>query len=150
ERYECQYQGNHHLLIAAELASREDGETAVEGLPHSKQREFSGKLTFVPAGHKFHGWQAPRLLTRSVLFYLDPNSPVLPAEARFNLIEFKPRLFFFNSDLWETALKLKREAEAPTATLYAEALEAVLAHELMRMNDSSPQTNGLSKGGLAA
>src|SRR5262249_30732114 len=121
ERFEYQFQGNYHLLIATELASREDGETAVEGLPASRPRDYSGKLTFVPAGHKFHGWQAPRLLTRSVFFYLDPNSPILPPESRFNQMEFKPRLFFFDSDLWETAHKLKREAEAPTATLYAEA-----------------------------
>jgi AraC family transcriptional regulator len=150
ERFECQFQGNHHLLIAAELGSREDGETAVEGLPISRQREFSGKLTFVPAGHKFNGWQAPRVLARSVFFYIDPNSPILPPEAHFNQMEFKPRLFFADSDLWETAQKLKREAEAPSATLYAEALEAVLAHELVRMNNGSQQTNGLSKGGLAA
>jgi AraC family transcriptional regulator len=150
ERFECQFQGNHHLLIAAELGSREDGESVVEGLPGSRQREFSGKLTFVPAGRKFHGWQAPRVLTRSVFVYIDPNSPILPSDARFGQMEFKPRLFFSDTDLWETAQKLKREAEAPTATLYAEALEAVLAHELMRMNEGSPQTSGLSKGGLAA
>jgi AraC family transcriptional regulator len=150
ERFECQFRGNHHLLIAAELGSREDGETIVEGLPRSRQREFSGKLIFVPAGHKFEGWQEPRVLTRSAFFYLDPNSPILPPEARFNQMEFKPRLFFSDTDLWETALKLKREAEAPTATLYAEALEAVLAHELMRMNSDAPQAAGLSKGGLAA
>src|SRR5262249_10202956 len=64
-------------------------------------------------------------------------------------MEFKPRLFFSDSDLWETGQKLKREAEAPTATLYAEALEAVLFHELMRMNEGPAHTNGLSKGGLA-
>jgi AraC family transcriptional regulator len=87
---------------------------------------------------------------RSAFFYLDPNSPILPPEARFNQMEFKPRLFFSDSDLWETTLKLKREAKAPTATLYAEALEAVLAHELMRMNGGSAQINGLTKGGLAA
>jgi AraC family transcriptional regulator len=150
ERFECKFKGNHHLLIAAELGSRDDGETVVEGLPASRQREYSGKLTFVPAGRRFHGWQAPRVLTRSVFFYIDPDSPILPPDVRFNQMEFKPRLFFSDTDLWETALKLKREAEAPTATLYAEALEAVLAHELVRMNKGPVQTNGLSKGGLAA
>jgi AraC family transcriptional regulator len=149
ERFECQFEGNHHLLIAAELASRDDGETVVEGWLRSRLREYSGKLTFVPAGHRFHGWQAPRVLARSVLFYIDPSSPILPPEVRFGQMEFKPRLFFSDADLWETAQKLKREAETPTAPLYAEALEAVLAHELMRMNGGLPQTNGLSKGGLA-
>jgi AraC family transcriptional regulator len=150
ERFECRFQGNHHLLIAAELASRDDGETVVEGSLRSRLREFSGKLTFVPAGHKFHGWQAPRVLTRSVFFYIDPDSPILSPEVPFGQMDFKPRLFFSDSDLWATAQKLKREAEVPTATLYAEALEAVLAHELIRMNGGSLQTNGVSKGGLAA
>src|SRR5215475_4701784 len=88
ERFECRFHGNHHLLIAAELASREDGETIVEGLPRSRQREFSGMLNFVPAGRKFQNWQAPRVLTRAVLFYLDRDSPILPPEARFNQMEF--------------------------------------------------------------
>jgi AraC family transcriptional regulator len=150
ERFEYQFHGNRHLLIAVELGSRDDGETNVEGLPRSRQREFSGKLTFVPAGHRFEGWQEPRVLLRSTFFYLEPKSPILPPEARYNQTKFKPRLFFSDHDLWETALKLKREAEAPTATLYAEALEAVLAHELIRMNESAQQGSGLSKGGLAA
>ena len=32
-----------------------DGETLVEGLPRSTLRNLSGRLTFVPAGHKFYG-----------------------------------------------------------------------------------------------
>src|SRR5258708_16703362 len=36
-----------HLLIAAELAERYDGETFVEGLPMSTLRDFTHKLTFV-------------------------------------------------------------------------------------------------------
>ncbi len=149
EPFQYKFRGDHHLLIASEHASRDDGETCVDGLPRSTLREFSGKLTFVPAGHRFCGWQKPRVLTRVVLLYLDPKSPVVPSDVRFNEMELKPRLFFPDQDLWETAQKLKREAEAPSAPHYAEALETVLVHELMRMNSSPVQGEGVSRGGLA-
>jgi AraC family transcriptional regulator len=44
----------------------------VEGLPRSRLRDVSRKLTFVPAGHEYHEWQEPRVLTRVVYFYFDP------------------------------------------------------------------------------
>jgi AraC family transcriptional regulator len=149
EPFQYKYSGDRHLLIAAETASRQDGETYVEGLPKSTLREFSGKLTLIPAGHKFCGWLKPRRLWRSVYFYIDPKSPVLAQEARFAEIKLKPRLFFTDSDLWETAYKLKRLVERPAEALYAEALEVVLAHELLR-SDSPAAAHGIAKGGLAA
>jgi AraC family transcriptional regulator len=150
EPFDYQFQGNHHLLIAAEAASREDGETSVDGLPRSRLREFSGKLSFIPAGHGFRGWQKPSILARSVYIYIDPNSSVVPPEIRFGAAAFKPRLFFTDSSLWEMALKLKREAETPSTALYAEALEVVLAHELLRLNETPSLAEGVAKGGLAA
>src|SRR6267154_6911589 len=51
--FEYGFQARCHLLIAAELAERYDGETFVEGLPRSTLRDFTHKLTFVPAGHDF-------------------------------------------------------------------------------------------------
>jgi AraC family transcriptional regulator len=45
---------------------------------------------------------------------------------------------------------LKREAEAPTAAFYAEALQVALAHELLRHNGGGAQSQSLFKGGLAA
>jgi len=150
EPFEYRFHGNRHLLIAAEVAARDDGETCVEGLPKSRLSELSGNLTFIPAGHKFHSWHRPRLLSRSVFLYIDPNSPMVPPEVRFNEIEFKPRLFFPDRDLWETALKLKRAADTPSQGLYAEALEVVLAHELVRLNSRSGRVENIFKGGLAA
>jgi len=147
EPFQYKYSGDRHLLIAAETASRQDGETYVEGLPKSTLREFSGKLTLIPAGHKFCGWLKPRRLWRSVYFYIDPKSPVL-AQERFAEIKLKPRLFFTDRDLWETAFKLKSLVERPTEAPYAEALEVVLAHELLR-SDSPEAALGIAKGGLA-
>jgi AraC family transcriptional regulator len=140
-----------HLLIAAELAERYDGETFVEGLPRSTLRDFTHKLTFVPAGHDFRGWQRPRALTRTTYFYIDPRGPLADPELRFGEIEFKPRLFFYDRDLWETALKLKSLVENPGSMQrqYAEALGIVLMHELVRINGEVAVPGPVNRGGLA-
>ncbi len=148
--FEYTFQASAHLLIAAERAERYEGETEVEGLPKSRLHEFSRKLTFIPAGSRFHGWQKPRVLTQVSYFYIDPQGPLLPPELRFDGIEFKPRLFFFDKDLWDTTLKLKAQVEHPTDPLYAEALSIVLAHELMRLNSGAAAPEPIVRGGLAA
>jgi hypothetical protein len=52
EPYEFGLQASCHLLIMAERGERDDGETVVEGLPTSTRRKFSGRLSFVPSGHR--------------------------------------------------------------------------------------------------
>jgi AraC family transcriptional regulator len=148
EPFEYQFQAPYHLLILAEQAERYDGETQVDGLPTSNQRECSRTLTFIPAGSRFHGWQKPRLLKKATYCYIDPNTPLLDPELGFNSVEFKPRLFFFDRDLWETMLKLKRQIEKPDGPMYAEALGIVLMHELLRLNRSIAQP-APARGGLA-
>src|SRR3984893_11393933 len=105
--FEYGFRAPCHLLIALELGERLDGETVVEGLPRSTLRDFTHKLTFVPAGHDFRSWQNPRVLTRVTHFYIDPRGPLADPALRFGEIEFKPRLFFYDRDLLETALKFK-------------------------------------------
>ena len=51
------------------------------------------------AGHEFHGWQHPRVLTRASYFYIDPEGPLLDESIHFADIEFRPRLFFFDAEL---------------------------------------------------
>src|SRR5271154_3962940 len=67
ERFEYGVKSPFHVLIASERAERADGETIVEGFQKSTQREFSRKLSFIPAGHRVHGWQDPRVLARCSL-----------------------------------------------------------------------------------
>ena len=74
--FEYGFQARRHLLIAYERAERDDGETLIEGLPKSTLREFNCKLSFVPAGHRFYGWQTPRVLTRVTYFYIDLQDPL--------------------------------------------------------------------------
>jgi AraC family transcriptional regulator len=148
ERFECGVKSSFHVLIASERAERTDGETVIEGFQKSTQREFSRKLSFIPAGHCFHGWQEPRVLTRCTYLYIDPAGPLADPELRFSEIEFVPRLFFFDSDIWDTALKLKTQVENPGSSGYAEALGLVLAHELVKLHRGAAVVTTF-RGGLA-
>jgi AraC family transcriptional regulator len=156
EPYEYRLESSCHLLVMAEHAERDDGETRVEGLPPSTLRKFSGLLSFVPRGHRLSGWQKPRVLTRVTYFYIDPDGPLLDPALRFAETEFKPRLFFHDAELWAIAAKLKAQAEnpAPGQQQYAEALSILMAHELLRLNnegESGPaQEPEYVRGGLAA
>jgi AraC family transcriptional regulator len=150
--FEYGFRAPWHLLIAAEVAERYDGESFVEGLPRSTLRDFAQKLTFVPAGHDFRGWQKPRVLTHTTYFYIDPRGPLADPALRFEEIEFKPRLFFYDHDLWQTALKLKSVIENADTVhrQYAEALGIVLTHELVRINGETKLHEPVSRGGLAS
>ncbi|HEY1543475.1 MAG TPA: AraC family transcriptional regulator [Xanthobacteraceae bacterium] len=153
EPYEYRLHAACHLLVMAERAERDDGETLVDGLPKSTRRKLSGRLTFVPSGHRFCGWQKPRLLTRVTYFYIDPRGPLLDPELRFDEAEFKPRLFFHDPALWAIASRLKAAHAAgatPGQRQYAEALSILLAHELLRLNRGPVDAQRYLRGGLAA
>jgi AraC family transcriptional regulator len=151
EPFEYHFSGPYHLLIASERAQRHDGETVVEGLPRSTLRDFTHKLTFVPAGHGFRGWQDPRALVNVSYFYVDPSLLTVDPELGFSKIELSPRLFFDDDGLWQTALKLKALiGEVGSGhDAYAEALGAVLAHELVRLNGNVAAPSPTASGGLA-
>jgi len=149
ETFEYSFQARRHLLIAYERAERDDGETLIEGLPKSTLREFNCKLSFVPAGHRFYGWQTPRVLTRVTYFYIDSQDPLFDPE--FGIPPtISPRLFFFDQAVWDTALKLKAEVgnSDPWSRQYAEALSLVLMHELIRLERSASTAAGSLRGGL--
>ena len=148
--FEYGFSAPYHLLIAAERGEREDGETYVEGLPKSTLRNFSRKLTLVPAGHEFRGWQRPRVSIKVAYFYIDPRGPLLYPELRLRETELAPRLYFFDGDLWETATKLKAQIAHDSDAGYAEALALVLAHELLRVNGKPAFQADYTRGGLAS
>ena len=153
EPYECRHQGGlSHLLIMTERAERVDGESLMDGLPRSTRRETSGRLSFVPRGYHFSGWAKPRVLTRATHFYIDPRGPLVDGELRFAETEFKPRMYFRDQALWEICSKLKAQLENPTSSKqqYTEALGILLAHELLRLNNSLTEKTGHVHGGLAA
>jgi AraC family transcriptional regulator len=131
------FQARRHLLIAYERAERHEGETLIEGLPKSTLREFNCKLSFVPAGHRFYGWETPRVLTRVTYFYIDLQDRLFDQESGINCPTISPRLFFFDQAIWDTALKLKAEVgnSDPSSCQYVKALSLVLMHELIRLEE---------------
>jgi len=149
ETFEYGFQARRHLLIAYERAERDDGETLIEGLPKSTLREFNCKLSFVPAGHRFYGWQTPRVLTRVTYFYIDLQESLFDVEPGIALA-ISPRLFFFDQAVWDTALKLKAEVgnSDPGSRQYAEALSLVLMHELIRLERTASAVVRPLSGGL--
>jgi AraC family transcriptional regulator len=149
--FDYRYRSNHHLLIAAEHSERNEGETLVEGLPKSTLHTISGKLTFVPAGHGFYGWQHPRVLMRATFLYIDPHAPLLDEALDFSGIDFHPRLFFFDADIWRIASKLKSETTSGDRRIphYGEALSVLLGHELIRLNEGAVRTRAITRGGLS-
>jgi len=136
---------DRHVLMIAERAVREDGETFLDGVEKSTLHDYSGRMTFVPARHTFQGWQRPRELLRSMYVTFDPDSDLIDPELRFKEIEFQPRLFFFDEMLWTAAMALKREIENPGAHphSYGEALTSVMVHRLA-------QTQGVEADHLVA
>jgi AraC family transcriptional regulator len=139
-----------HLLVALEQAQRYDGETTIEGLPKSTRRDLAHKLTFIPSGCAFSGWMKPQVSLQATLFYIDPDMLMVDTERAVAPTGLRPRLFFDDDSMWQTVLKVKAQIGSvdPSDRLYAEALGAVLAHEIIRLDDGVAV--GLPmRGGLA-
>jgi AraC family transcriptional regulator len=150
--FEYGFQARRHLLIAYERAERHEGETLIEGLPKSTLREFNRKLSFVPAGHRFYGWETPRVLTRVTYFYLDLQDRLFHPESGIISPTISPRLFFFDQAIWDTAFKLRAEVgnSDPSSRQYVEALSLVLMHELIRLERVRSGAARPLRGGLPA
>jgi AraC family transcriptional regulator len=143
-----------HMLAMYERSVRYEGRTLIQGLPQSSLRDCSRKLVFVPAGREYHDWHEPRTLPRVAFFYFNAarfaSSPELGSSG--SSMSFAPRLFFEDSALWDTALKLKTliENDESDNRLYLEALGTVLAHELTRWNTGGRFAEAQVHGGLLA
>jgi AraC family transcriptional regulator len=140
-----------HLLVALEHVRRYDGETLVEGLPKSTRRDLTHKLTFIPAGCAFSGWMKPVESLQATLLYMDPSLLIVDGRRGAATTDLRPRLFFDDDGIWQTVRKLKAQiGSADTGDrLYAEALGAALAHEIVRLDDRVPALSHM-RGGLAA
>jgi AraC family transcriptional regulator len=151
-RLEIRFRGVVHLLALFEEGARNDGETLVEGSPHSTLRNYRRKLLFVPAGHEYYDWQEPRDLPRLAYFYFDPAALGIDPNHAFTHQSFVPRLFFEDAKIWDYAMKLKTLIDNPQGTdqLYCEALGTVLAHELLRLRCDVSCGEHSFQGGLAA
>ena len=115
-------------------------------------REFNCKLSLVPAGHRFYGWQTPRVLTRVTYFYIDLKDPLFNPDSEIVRPTMSPRLFFFDQAVWDTARKLKAEVgnSDPGSRQYVEVLSLVLVHELTRLERAKTWPAKPGRGGLSA
>jgi AraC family transcriptional regulator len=151
ERIDIRFRAPVHLLVIVEEGVREAGESSVEGLPRSTLRDLRRKLTFVPAGHNYHEWHQPSLPSRVIYFYFDPAKVLFDLEPSDSDVLHAPRLFFEDTALSQTALKLGRLLDAPdtNSRLCLEALGVILAHELVRPEAAPHRTGPRARGGLA-
>ena len=151
EPFNYEYRSPIPLFIACQRGFRTDGETQIDGLKPSNLHEFSRKMAFVPAHHTFRGTFVPRVSLRTVYFYIDPSQLAVDPELEFAALDLSPRLFFEDPVLRGTAEKLIAIIENPgsASRLYAEALSAVLAIELVRLERGSPTVTATARGGLA-
>jgi AraC family transcriptional regulator len=148
DKIELRFRGPLHLLVAYDEGIRGNGETLIESLPASTQRDLKRKLAFVPAGHEYREWQEPRTRGRIVFFYFDPAKA--PSASSAGPTALAPRLFFEDSTLWETALKMAALIENGAENRqYCEALGVVLAHELVRRSAGARRVEAPARGGLA-
>jgi AraC family transcriptional regulator len=145
------YRAPFHLVMAVDRAVRVAGDTEVDGVGVSSRRDLSGKLTFVPAGHSYRGSFVPGVPPRVTCVYLDPATLAVDPALDFAEARLTPRLFFDDPVIWSTVAKLTALIEHPAGTnrVYAEALGAVLAIELMRLDSGARTTLLRPRGGLA-
>src|ERR1700720_4770041 len=111
--------------------------------------EFKGSRHLLVASERAERYDG-ETLADGLPRFIDPLSPLLSSELRFTEVKFKPRLFFFDLDIWETALKLKAQLanSCRSQKAYVEALGIALAHELTRMNEDTPSLASDARGGL--
>jgi AraC family transcriptional regulator len=151
EPFESRYCGPLHLLIAHERLARRRGVTTIEGLPASDLQNLSRTFTFVPAGRQFNEWHDPDVPSLALYIHIDPFTVLMTTEGRAAGSGLPPRLHFQSAGLWQTVLKVKALAEdgqRSVCTRYANALGAVLAHELMHSNAETSAAIA-TRGGLA-
>lgn len=151
EKIEFRFRGPLHLLVVRQEGKRREGTTFVEGLPRSALRDVRQKFTFVPAGHEYHDWELSHTPVRVMYFYFDPARMPLDREAGAAKAALAPRLYFEDSALWDTALKLTAAIESVGSVnrVYCEALAVVMAHEVVRFSAGSPPIKPPLRGGLA-
>jgi AraC family transcriptional regulator len=141
------YRSRMHLLVLHEDGARSEGETSIDELPASRLRKLTNKLTFVPAWHHYRESHETGTAMRLMYIYLDSDE--LQRFAHADSV-YAPKIFFEDSILWATAIKLKCVLESGTfGTAYLQALVNVLAHELLLSGQKRTGLPPATRGGLA-
>ncbi|CCE10676.1 hypothetical protein BRAS3843_520192 [Bradyrhizobium sp. STM 3843] len=148
-KIEFRFRGSRHLLVLYNEGARTSAETLIDEQYSSKLRGSDRRLTFVPAGHAYREWFETGSAARVTFLYLDPAA-LHKADGEGSL---SPRVYLWDSLVWETASKLKKaiESRGANCTAYLEALSSVLAHELSGPSQAlAREPVRVSRGGLAS
>jgi AraC family transcriptional regulator len=146
-RIECRFCAPSDLLVMYDDGIRRDGETSIDKIARSKLLNLANKLTFVPANRAFNEWHEPRTPLRFSYLYLGLCK--FDGSGHETAI-CRPRAFFNDSVVWDTAAKLRDVVTNGKAEKsYVAALTNVLAHELLRSDKEMSQFSSVSRGGLA-
>jgi AraC family transcriptional regulator len=138
-----------HVLRVGLHGRRRDGETWAEGAGRSIERNLARRIHFVPAGARIHGWGLPEGPWSFVNVWIYPGFDLVDPSLRFGEVGWAPRLAFQDAGIAETVAKLGALAAAdpgPHARLYAEALAAALAVELVRLHDADRASGAVRLG----
>ena len=123
------FQGRTHYLALHNIV-RTDGETTIDGFARSVRRDLRDTLTFVPKGASVEGWTKFKDRRSSALaIFLDPNADE-GDELRAD--DLPPRLYFENSSLKQSVLKLESVMMSSLAheQTYAEHVGLIILCEL--------------------
>jgi AraC family transcriptional regulator len=138
-RVEYRFSGDRHLLAVALQTVRRAGETFVQGLPCSTLRHVSGRMSFVPARHRYYERHELEGSSQAIFIYLDPAMLPIPDTPG-------PRMLFKDTLIFALALNLKEVVETSCSdAAYLQAVGMVLAHQLHRPDRELPKF----RGGLA-
>jgi AraC-like DNA-binding protein len=150
-RIEFRYRGPSHLILAYQQGMRCKGETFIDGTSRPTPREFTRKLTLLPAGHDYFEWHQLQTSARLLTVYFDPSELDVGSELIGANNPLKPLLFFEDVSLWSTVDKLTGliASAARESLPYFEALGLVLMHEVLRLNGRNGH-GAPARGGLAA
>ena len=151
-RIEFRYCGASHLILAYEQGVRRGGETFVDGMSPATLRDFTRKLTFVPAGHDYFEWHQLHTSARLLYVHFDPAELDCQSGLANSVSPLNPRLFFEDASLWCTLDKLRSLVVGAShdSLPYFEALGVVLMHEVLRLSGSAGHSEAPTRGGLAA
>jgi len=151
-RIDYHYYAPAPLLVFHDRGVRHEGYTVIEGLPRSTLQDRHRKFVLVPAGHRYYDWHEPKTLSRTFFFYFNPAQLAVGPDVGLWHSSLTPQLFFEDSALTETALKLATliESGGSDQRRHLEALGVVLTHELARIASGKGGSQSSIDGGLSA
>jgi AraC family transcriptional regulator len=150
--HEFTLHSSRHFLALLNF-HRKDGETTADGITRSTLRDARGRLSFIPADCRMHGWTHPSTMPMAITTaYLDP---ALCLQLDGGERQLYPMLYFEHPFLAQLMLQLDRILAHPEnySRVYVESFAIVLLSEIVHAQAVGPSPTrreaSRAKGGLA-